>query len=393
MARLPTPGSDDGTWGQVLNDFLTQSHNTDGSLKASSVDVSGAQNFYKYRVAKHIHGGQLSGIQRSWNPAGWDGGSGDVDVILADPVIGEPGGWQASTYTFTFNSAVLEGGTVWAALTAKGVTGDIEPVSFNGVVTDGTILYSDTRELWNGDGNWQASTYVDWSRYIVAAGYLWESNPNNTQTTGTTEPDWSTGDYIADGDVNWQKREAVLTWQPNLTVEPDENDPLRGWPYMKFSTSTGFVYKANGMNQLPRSGSTKPAFDSGQSFYKDHEVLWLNTGSPDVTVMPYLLGLDASNAEDGRRVTIHFTGNILGLFFGSGSGSGFAGSGMLAAGSQPYMTTVGVLAYGQTIQPGHIEGSYVMANGSVELMWDAQSAIWRIIAGGNEMGFPLFAMN
>lgn len=33
MARLPQPGSDQGTWGQVLNDFLTQSHNLDGSLK------------------------------------------------------------------------------------------------------------------------------------------------------------------------------------------------------------------------------------------------------------------------------------------------------------------------------------------------------------------------
>lgn len=33
MARLPQPGSDNGTWGQVLNDFLLQVHNTDGSLK------------------------------------------------------------------------------------------------------------------------------------------------------------------------------------------------------------------------------------------------------------------------------------------------------------------------------------------------------------------------
>ena len=31
MARLPNPGSDDGTWGAVLNDFLQQSHKTDGT--------------------------------------------------------------------------------------------------------------------------------------------------------------------------------------------------------------------------------------------------------------------------------------------------------------------------------------------------------------------------
>lgn len=33
MARLPTPGSDSGSWGQVLNDFLTVEHNADGTLK------------------------------------------------------------------------------------------------------------------------------------------------------------------------------------------------------------------------------------------------------------------------------------------------------------------------------------------------------------------------
>lgn len=35
MARLPVPGSDDGTWGNVLNDFLAVEHNTNGTLKAS----------------------------------------------------------------------------------------------------------------------------------------------------------------------------------------------------------------------------------------------------------------------------------------------------------------------------------------------------------------------
>lgn len=33
MSRLPNPGSDDGTWGNILNDFLAQIHKTDGSLK------------------------------------------------------------------------------------------------------------------------------------------------------------------------------------------------------------------------------------------------------------------------------------------------------------------------------------------------------------------------
>jgi hypothetical protein len=31
--RLPVPGSDVGTWGQLLNDFLSQAHNPDGTLR------------------------------------------------------------------------------------------------------------------------------------------------------------------------------------------------------------------------------------------------------------------------------------------------------------------------------------------------------------------------
>lgn len=33
MTRLPIPGSDDGTWGDILNTYLSVEHNTDGTLK------------------------------------------------------------------------------------------------------------------------------------------------------------------------------------------------------------------------------------------------------------------------------------------------------------------------------------------------------------------------
>lgn len=39
--RLPIPGSDDGHWGDILNDFLSQSHNDDGSLKPAAVTAAG----------------------------------------------------------------------------------------------------------------------------------------------------------------------------------------------------------------------------------------------------------------------------------------------------------------------------------------------------------------
>ncbi|HET7630299.1 MAG TPA: hypothetical protein VFK03_02905, partial [Candidatus Saccharimonadales bacterium] len=40
MARLPTPGSDEGTWGDILNQYLLKSHNSDGTLKSGTVSTS-----------------------------------------------------------------------------------------------------------------------------------------------------------------------------------------------------------------------------------------------------------------------------------------------------------------------------------------------------------------
>ena len=42
MARLPTLGGDDGTWGQVLNEYLGVSHASDGTLKDTAVTDAGA---------------------------------------------------------------------------------------------------------------------------------------------------------------------------------------------------------------------------------------------------------------------------------------------------------------------------------------------------------------
>ena len=40
MSRLPTIGGDDGTWGVVLNDFLSVSLNSDGTLKSAALPTA-----------------------------------------------------------------------------------------------------------------------------------------------------------------------------------------------------------------------------------------------------------------------------------------------------------------------------------------------------------------
>lgn len=39
MSRLPTPGGDSGDWGDILNDFLSVAHNSDGTLKQGTAIV------------------------------------------------------------------------------------------------------------------------------------------------------------------------------------------------------------------------------------------------------------------------------------------------------------------------------------------------------------------
>ncbi|MDB5183867.1 MAG: hypothetical protein JWO07_548 [Candidatus Saccharibacteria bacterium] len=44
MARLPTPGRDSGIWGSILNDFLSQAHNSDGTLKNNLITAGHIQS-------------------------------------------------------------------------------------------------------------------------------------------------------------------------------------------------------------------------------------------------------------------------------------------------------------------------------------------------------------
>lgn len=43
MARLPNPGGDDNAWGTILNDFLSQAHKSDGTLKDGSISTDALQ--------------------------------------------------------------------------------------------------------------------------------------------------------------------------------------------------------------------------------------------------------------------------------------------------------------------------------------------------------------
>lgn len=44
MARLPQPGGDAGNWGDILNDYLSQAHKPDGTIKDDAISAAAIQN-------------------------------------------------------------------------------------------------------------------------------------------------------------------------------------------------------------------------------------------------------------------------------------------------------------------------------------------------------------
>jgi hypothetical protein len=67
MSRLPTPGRDNGVWGDILNDFLNVEHSADGSLKIRS---DGTLNGFYAKPAAGVPKADLAaGVQASLNRA------------------------------------------------------------------------------------------------------------------------------------------------------------------------------------------------------------------------------------------------------------------------------------------------------------------------------------
>ncbi|MGB4761748.1 MAG: hypothetical protein WBP12_00125, partial [Candidatus Saccharimonas sp.] len=72
MARLPIPGSDEGNWGSILNDFLAQVHSSDGSLKVGSIQESALESSVQTKL------NVVAGQQGPTGPTGPQGTQGST---------------------------------------------------------------------------------------------------------------------------------------------------------------------------------------------------------------------------------------------------------------------------------------------------------------------------
>ncbi|HET6747430.1 MAG TPA: hypothetical protein VFH06_04975 [Candidatus Saccharimonadales bacterium] len=130
MARLPTPGSDDGTWGTVLNDFLAVAHDSGGGLKAGAVSSSTIQD-------NSVSGSKLQ--DGSVTNAKLDSGAGsDGQVLTKDSA--SSGGFKWTSTAGTPDATTSTKGLVQLAGDLGGVgTAAAAPIISNNAITNGKI--------------------------------------------------------------------------------------------------------------------------------------------------------------------------------------------------------------------------------------------------------------
>jgi hypothetical protein len=129
MARLPVLGSDEGVWGQILNDFLSVSHDSNGALKGGAVADAGAASD---STVVHNTGNELISGTKTFS---------------ASPVIPSPAsGSQAANKTYV--DSVVGAGAPDANPTTKGIVqlaGDLGGAGSTAsapIITDGVITTS-----------------------------------------------------------------------------------------------------------------------------------------------------------------------------------------------------------------------------------------------------------
>ncbi len=130
MPRLPIPGGDQGSWGSVLNDYLSVAHNTDGTIKNGAVGASqldaGAQA--KLNATNGTQG--ATGPVGPQGPQGTQGPAGSAGATGAQGTAGTPGAPGQAGATGPQGTPGAQGAT--GPQGPAGTTGSQGPQGFTG---------------------------------------------------------------------------------------------------------------------------------------------------------------------------------------------------------------------------------------------------------------------
>jgi hypothetical protein len=155
MARLPQPGSDDNTWGDILNAYLSVSLDTNGALNPNTVSngtiQDGAVSTTKLSTSNTAANGQIlsyNGTSLAWSNAG-----------SSDPAMGGDLSGTASNAQLVANAVGPTELATNAVTDIKIATG-VAQSKITNLTTDlaskePTITSGSTSQYWRGDKTFQ----------------------------------------------------------------------------------------------------------------------------------------------------------------------------------------------------------------------------------------------
>jgi collagen type VII alpha len=176
VQRLPIPGSDDGTWGDILNGFLGVSHNEDGTLVTSAVTTALPTPI----PTTNLGSGTASSSTFLRGDNTWAPASGPQGATGASGPTGPAG---------------ATGATGVGASGATGASGPTGPAGATGAGASGALLAANNLNDVADTGSSRANLHVP---ALTPAAAVATANVTTLTTTGTTTLD---GYSLASGDL------------------------------------------------------------------------------------------------------------------------------------------------------------------------------------------------